>query len=339
MRKLRLLVVAIVMSTVAAVPAVASAASSPSVATGPHSHPATTSAVISGTVNPNGSGTTYVFEWGLTNAYGLASAAHSAGHGTAPVTVRTTVRGLIPGTEYHYRLVAVNRFGTTAGSDRTLKTAGHPPPGVTTGPASVVGKNSATLTAVVNPEGEATTWEFQYGPTTAYGSQTFSETVPAGSAPVVVSATISGIEAQTIFHYRAVAQHGPYVTPGLDATFMTYPLSPPAPRVRAFTSPHFVPSEPFVFTTSGYIAGPSWIPGAYDCTGDVAIRFFLGRREVGSTLAAVQPNCTYAGQVAFSRLPGRGKRGRHVVLWGFVRFLGNGYLATAHARPRAVTLG
>jgi hypothetical protein len=88
-RKLETLVpaVSLVLSAVLflGVAAVAVAASSPATTTGTHSHVTDTTAVLHGTINPNGSTTTYYFEWGLTTAYGVNSVAHSAGHGTLPV--------------------------------------------------------------------------------------------------------------------------------------------------------------------------------------------------------------------------------------------------------------
>jgi hypothetical protein len=78
-RTLALLVPAAVVSTVTAV---AVAASSSAVTTGTHTHVTDTAAVLHGTVNPNGSATTYYFQWGLTAAYGVQSDEHAAGHGT-----------------------------------------------------------------------------------------------------------------------------------------------------------------------------------------------------------------------------------------------------------------
>jgi len=78
-RTLAMLVPAAVASVTLAVAAIAAAASSPAVTTGTHSGVTDRSAVLQGTVNPNGGATTYFFEWGLTSAYGLGSVAHSAG--------------------------------------------------------------------------------------------------------------------------------------------------------------------------------------------------------------------------------------------------------------------
>src|SRR5437588_7113605 len=114
--KRKLVVLVVVTAAVVVVAAVALAASSPSVVTGSASQISQTNAVLKGTVNPNGSGTTYFFEWGLSTAYGANDTAASAGSGTKPVSVARTAGGLIPGTTYHYRLVATNHFGTAVGA-------------------------------------------------------------------------------------------------------------------------------------------------------------------------------------------------------------------------------
>ena len=170
-RTLALLVPAVV-SAVLVIAAVAVAASSPTVTTGTHSRVTDTTAVLHGTVNPNGSATTYYFQWGLTTAYGVQSVAHAAGHGTKAKAVehdrdRADPRDALPLPADRHQ-----RCGTTIGADHTFTTAGNPPPGVSTGPASQVGKNAATLTAEVSPNKQATSYYFQYGTSTGYGSQT-----------------------------------------------------------------------------------------------------------------------------------------------------------------------
>jgi phosphodiesterase/alkaline phosphatase D-like protein len=339
-RTLAMVVSAGVVSVALVMGAVAVAASSPTVATGTHSHVTDSSAVLHGTVDPNGSATTYYFQWGLTTAYGLQSAAHAAGHGTKSVAVRATAGGLIPGTAYHYRLVATNGAGTAVGADHTLTTAGNPPPNVATGPASQVGKNTATVTGLISPNKQATTYYFQYGTSSAYGSQTIAASVPAGTAPVTVSAAIQGLEARTIFHYRIVALHGNSAPqPGADATFMTLPRQRAVPRIQARTKPAHDGRRPFVFTTSGSINGPNFIPAVYDCRGNVTVRFFRGRRRIGSTLLPLAPNCKFAGQTVFNHLPHNGRVHRPVTLTVFIRYAGNGYLTPRRAKSETITEG
>lgn len=339
-RKLEMLGPAALLSAVLVLgaAAVAVAAASPAVTTGSRSHVTDTSAELLGTINPNASNTAYYFEWGLTTAYGVTSRERSAGRGTKPVSVATTASGLIPGTVYHYRLFAANGAGSTAGADRTFKTAGNPPPGVSTGPASQVGKNSATLTAEVSPNKQATTYYFQYGPSTAYGSQTIAATVPAGTVPVTVTASVQGLEAQTIFHYRVIAFHGNTAPqPGADATFMTLPLHRPVPRIHARTRPRFAPHAPFVLTTTGSVHGPSWIPAVYDCRGNVSIRFFLGSRRIGSTLVPLGPACTFSGQTVFNKHPGH--TSGPVAITVVAHYLGNFYLTPHKTSGQTITLG
>jgi hypothetical protein len=316
------------------------AASSPAVVTAGTSSVSDSSAVLHGTVNPNGSSATYFFQWGLTTGYGVGGKPHSAGAGVNPVAVEETAGGLLPGTTYHYRLLATNQFGTSVGADRTFKTAGHPPPGVSTGPATQVNATGATLTGAINPSGESTTWWFEWGGSTSYGQQTAPKTVAAGSSPKSVVASLQGLLAPgTIYHYRLVASHGASTTSyGNDGAFMTYPSPRPIPRVQATTTPVRARRSPYVLSTSGSVIGPPWMPDQYACYGNVTIRFFRGSKQVGFTLAGIQPNCSFAAQTVFNRLPGR-KPHPPVRLRVVIRSISNAYLATNRAPIEHIKLG
>jgi hypothetical protein len=334
-RTLKLLVAMVAAFAVTA--AVASAASSPAVSTESAGSVGSTSAVLRGSIKPNGAKTGYQFTWGLTTSYGTVSRTRSAGsNATHSVGVSLALHHLLPGTVYHYRLIAENRFGGSIGADRAFKTKGNPPPYAATGPISQVNSDGATVTAVINPNHEKTAWYFQYGPSTTYTSRTFSETVAAGGAPVTVSAQLPGLQSGTIFHYRIVAVNRGITELGADATFMTYPSHPPLARVRARTTPRHARHRPFVFTTSGRLVPPSTTPSRFACSQNVQIRFYLGRHRVARTLAPVQANCTFSAQTVFRHRPGRRHPARLRV---FVQFLGNGYLARNRARMEHVNLG
>src|SRR5581483_12209658 len=73
-------------------------------------------------VNPNGSDTSYYFQYGLTRAYGGQTAIADAGAGTHNVQVVLPISGLQPLSVYHFRLVAVNAAGASIGNDNTLLT-------------------------------------------------------------------------------------------------------------------------------------------------------------------------------------------------------------------------
>ncbi|HEV3319460.1 MAG TPA: fibronectin type III domain-containing protein [Solirubrobacteraceae bacterium] len=110
-----------------AAPSAALAASAPGVSTGGASSITFSSAILSGSVNPNGQITNYVFQYGTTSGYGGQTPLAPAGNGTISIRLTQGVAGLQPGTTYHYRIVAVNSAGVTAnGKDRTFKTASIP---------------------------------------------------------------------------------------------------------------------------------------------------------------------------------------------------------------------
>jgi uncharacterized protein YegL len=82
------------------------------------------SAVLNGTVNPNGSETTVYFEYGRDTSYGWRTGDANAGSGTLSVPVMSTpVTGLLPNTTYHFRLVANNSNGNSNGQDQTFTTS------------------------------------------------------------------------------------------------------------------------------------------------------------------------------------------------------------------------
>jgi hypothetical protein len=73
----------------------------------------------------------------------------------------------------------------------------------------------------VNPGGQATTYYFQYGPTTAYGSQTPPTSAGGGSASVHVSAAVGPLAPNTTYHYRLVGTNASATRAGADRSFKT----------------------------------------------------------------------------------------------------------------------
>lgn len=96
----------------------------PGASTGTPTAVSTTSETLLGTVNPNGTPTTYHFEYGPTAAYGTSTPTESAGSGATPVQEAYSVNGLTPGTVYHYRIVAVSPAGTVNGPDAQFTAGG-----------------------------------------------------------------------------------------------------------------------------------------------------------------------------------------------------------------------
>jgi hypothetical protein len=109
-------------------------------------------------------------------------------------------------------------------------------PGVSTLGASQVTITTATLTGKVNPDGAPTTYYFQYGTTTAYGSRTPSAGAGAGTAAVGATAPIAGLGPNTKYHYRLVAHNRVGTTIGGDRT-LTTPKQPLGLALAATPNP------------------------------------------------------------------------------------------------------
>jgi hypothetical protein len=86
----------------------------------------------------------------------------------------------------------------------------------------------------VDPEGAATTYQFQYGTSTSYGSVAPASPASAGSGSSAVSesASLSGLSASATYDYRLVATNAGGTTDGGNLTFTTSAASAPG---SAFT--------------------------------------------------------------------------------------------------------
>lgn len=84
----------------------------------------TTYAILHGIVNPNFLFTTVTFEYGTSSSYGdTISAVTKTILGYKEFNASVSISGLTPGTEYHFRVKAVNSLGTTYGNDMKFNTS------------------------------------------------------------------------------------------------------------------------------------------------------------------------------------------------------------------------
>jgi hypothetical protein len=209
----------------AAIPAAAAAQTpveQPVAVTGAADSVTETSANLNGSVDPNGTATTYHFEYGTSAGYGLVTPEADAGSGTDPVAVKAPITGLTRNTTYHYRLVATNGTLPVFGADRTFRTATGPvPPRVKATGSRQVESRSALLITQVDPNALATTVRFEYGRSTGYGSHTAP--IDAGSTDGYkpFSTAIDGLRPHTRYHFRAVATNAAGTTRSLDRSFVT----------------------------------------------------------------------------------------------------------------------
>jgi hypothetical protein len=212
---------------------------SPTSVTGPPSHEQSTSAIVEGTVNPNEVAITEcLFEYGTSTSYGQAVPCEQTPAGNTPVTVTATLSPLEPNIAYHYRLVAHNAFAAVTGkgvdetfekgADETFNTLAALPTVNDRSPVVNATRTTARLSGTVNPENSSTTYHFEYGTTTAYGSKTEEASAGAGYGDVSVRPLeIVELQPETTYHYRLVATNGAGTEPGPDYTFTTGSRTPP----------------------------------------------------------------------------------------------------------------
>jgi hypothetical protein len=112
-------------------------------------------------------------------------------------------------------ILVVGAFAATLGSAAAFAK----PPHALTGGVKHARGTTAELTGVISPNGHETTYFFQYGTTTGYGTQTPNATA-TGTAKVKVGATIGGLKPAATYHYRLVAVSGGISYPGKDRTFI-----------------------------------------------------------------------------------------------------------------------
>jgi hypothetical protein len=114
-------------------------------------------------------------------------------------------------------------YATDRAGDRVLAFEQVVVPDVETGeePLNLATEGSATLGGTVNPDGiPVAACEFEYGPTSAYGSVAPCEPAPgAGNGPVAVHATVNGLTPLGVYHYRLVASNANGSNAGIDRSF------------------------------------------------------------------------------------------------------------------------
>jgi hypothetical protein len=96
-------------------------------------------------------------------------------------------------------------------------------PTVTSGAATSIQPSTVTLNGFVTPNGANTTYYFQYGTSSLYGSVTPATVVNAGSGRVKVTVAVGLLAPVTTYHYRLVAQNSKGVSRGKHRTFKTKP--------------------------------------------------------------------------------------------------------------------
>jgi hypothetical protein len=152
----------------------------------------------------------------------------------------------------------VKRFGSllcvsfAAVGSHAPAAAAATPPGVATGKATGVAQQVATLNGTVNPHGVPTAFYFQYGRTTSYGTRTPTGDAGNGTKAVPVSAALTGLQPNALYHFRLVAFSTAGTTRGGDHRFRTLQV----PTILSITASPNPVVYGGVVSVSGVLTGP-----------------------------------------------------------------------------------
>jgi sugar lactone lactonase YvrE len=185
-----------------------------------------TTATLADNLNPRHNHVTYQFEYGATSNYGQYTSVVNAPQGGKEETIEESVKGLTPGTTYHYALIASDSKGTVTGPDQTFTTSSPTPPTVSTGGASNVTLTTATLTGLIDPMGLETSYVLELGTDNTYGTSIDGE-VGASSENTTINVPLIGLAPETTYHYRFVGINSDGRVYGQDQTFTTPVYSHP----------------------------------------------------------------------------------------------------------------
>jgi uncharacterized protein (TIGR02145 family) len=177
---------------------------------------------LNGLINANYLSTAVTFEYGTTEAYGIfvtATPGTITEHLNTSVTA--SISGLNSGTTYHFRIKAVNALGTIYGSDMSFATLGQVP-AATTQPACCPTTTGGKLNGTVNANYLPTTVSFEFGTSEAYGNSIAATPSPiTENTTTSVTASISGLNSGTTYHFRIKAVNALGTTYGSDLSFST----------------------------------------------------------------------------------------------------------------------
>ncbi len=235
-------------------PAPTATAGKPGIQTGLMNVASDKGAVVTGYVAPNGSATSYWFEYGTTANLGARTISQPAGAEFVTLATPAYLSNLIPNTKYYYKLNAQNEFGAVEGVTYTLTTTADPLPAgsaptATTASAANVSASGAVLPGMVDPNNTPTTYWFEYGVTQSFGSVSSFGLAGNGTASLDVSTAVSSLSAKTKYYYRLVIQSQFGIVHGATQSFTT--LGAPASNLPTVNTS----SASNVSTSSAMLAG------------------------------------------------------------------------------------
>jgi plastocyanin len=124
--------------------------------------------------------------------------------------------------------------------------SGTLPPTASTSAASPVSETEATLRGTVNPNGQPTSYHFNYGASSSYGQETTELFAGEDSVAHPVSAALTGLSVGVTYHFQLVATYesGASTVLGADRTFIAASPLPPLPETTTTTTTTTTASPP-----------------------------------------------------------------------------------------------
>lgn len=216
----------------------------PVVTLSPITTKSSTTATLSGTIDPTGGLVACEFEYSTDQATWTRvkeSECESLSPNGGAQAVSQGIAELVPNTHYFVRL-SVSRplllNSTKRSSVQGFDTDSVPPAVANVGVVNVT-NNSARLTGQINPHHSSTEYHFEYGTTLALSSATESVAIGSGATPLIASQAIADLAANTEYLYKLVASNpaGPTSSAVLSFTTRAQPLPLPADRAYEMVSP------------------------------------------------------------------------------------------------------
>jgi phosphodiesterase/alkaline phosphatase D-like protein len=187
-----------------------------------------TTANINAEINPNKNATSYWFEYGTSQNLGNTTPFIFVGEGNINISVSQSVSNLTPATNYYFRVNAQNSFGTVNGAIKSFQTSGPisvTAPSTQTMSANSINNTSANLRGNINPNGNETTYWFEYSNETLFSvlftKNTDPEKLSGNLNSTNVDTNITGLTPKTNYYYRLVAQNSSGTVRGEKMSFKT----------------------------------------------------------------------------------------------------------------------
>lgn len=163
------------------------------------------------------------------SCYGKATTLFYSGNNASWTPATAPNSNYYSGAPSQFSLTSISAQATTMTANLSMLSS----PSVSTESATDVFATVARLNGSVNDNNLSTSTMFDYGTTTSYGTSVSGGILPAGSGSVAVSAAISGLSCNTVYHFRVKGTNSMGTSYGGDQSFRTSACVPDAPTITS----------------------------------------------------------------------------------------------------------